>query len=266
MDLLLTDDYDALSRAAAEQMASLIAADPAATLVVATGETPIGAYRKLAARQAGNGFGGSCLRVVQLDEYLELAPDDRRSLYRWMDLAFLEPLGVPEANVIRLPVDAPDPEAACRAFDRAVAALGGIDLAVLGLGPNGHLGFNEPPADPDSPTRVVALSEASLESNARYWGGHDQVPRRAMTVGMAVLLAARRILLLVAGGHKREILRRVVQGPVTPDVPASFLQRIANVTIIADRTAWGASPAAGARPVGSDSQPEGAGRVARPRG
>lgn len=105
---------------------------------------------------------------------------------------------------------------------------------MLGLGPNGHLGFNEPPSGPEAPTRVVDLSEKSVLSNARYWGGEESVPRRAMTAGMDLLLGARRTLLLVSGAGKREILRRVVGGPVSPEVPASFLRRMDAVTVLAD--------------------------------
>ena len=135
--------------------------------------------------------------------------------------------------------DAPDPEGACRAYDRALQAAGGFDLAVLGLGPNGHLGFNEPPCGREAPTRVVSLTPQSVESNARYWGGPEQVPRRALTAGMAVLLTARRILLLAAGESKADILRRTLEGPINPDVPASYLQTVPGVTVIADRAAAG---------------------------
>ena len=100
------------------------------------------------------------------------------------------------------------------------------------------LGFNEPPADPQSSTRMVDLTEESIESNARYWGGRDQVPRRALTAGMAALLTARQTLLLVSGPHKHDILHRTVEGAVTSEVPASYLQGAANVTVIADRAAW----------------------------
>lgn len=237
MKVIVVADYEALSRAGADLVAAAIAANPAANLVVATGETPMGLYRELARRHRDGLLDTSSLRVFQLDAYLGLAPDDRRSLYRWMRESFLDPLGIPPERVVRLPGAAADPLAACRAYEDALRQAGGLDLSILGLGPNGHLGFNEPPADPRSPTRVVDLTEESLESNARYWGGRDQVPSRALTAGMGVLLAARQTLLVVAGERKRPILRRVLDGPPTPDVPASFLARAAGVTVIADRAA-----------------------------
>jgi len=238
VQLTIVDDYDALSRAGAELMADVIRERPNAAIILATGETPMGIYRELAARRQRDGLDTSRLRIFQLDDYLGTGPDDRRSLFGWMKRSFLDPLGVPDANVVRLPGNAADPEAACRAYDAAVQTAGGIDLAVLGLGPNGHLGFNEPPVDADAPTRIVTLTPASIESNARYWGGSDQVPQRALTAGMSILLAARQTLLVVSGAHKRAILRRAVEGPITPDVPASYLRHAANVTVLADKVAW----------------------------
>ena len=116
-------------------------------------------------------------------------------------------------------------------------ARSGVDLAVLGLGPNGHLGFNEPPSGRDAPTRVVELAPESIRSNARYWGSEDDVPRRAVTAGMSVLMAARTVILVVAGASKRAILREVLEGPVTERVPASFLQRHPRAVVLADRAA-----------------------------
>lgn len=238
MRLIITDNYEDLSRTAADMMAEAIAANPTATLVVATGSTPMGVYQELGKRRRNSGLDTTRLRVFQLDAYLGLAPDDRRSLYGWMERSLLEPLGVPPEQVVRLPGDTPDPAAACQAYDRAVAEVGGFDLAILGLGPNGHLGFNEPPSEPDAPTRVVDLTEESLISNAGYWGSRDDVPRQALTAGMAGLLAARTILLVVSGTHKHDILRQTIEGPVTPAVPASFLQQASGAIIIADRAAW----------------------------
>ncbi len=237
MRIVQVADYEAVSRAGADLLAGVLARNPQATVILATGETPMGMYRELAERRQRGELDASRLRVFQLDAYLGLAPDDRRSLYGWMLRSFLEPLGAPSHNVVRLPGDSADPDAACRAYEEAVTNAGGIDLAVLGLGPNGHLGFNEPPADPTSPTRVVDLTPESVESNARYWGGADQVPRRALTAGMAVLLAARQTLLVVSGERKRAILHRTLYGPISPDVPASYLRQASGVTVIADRAA-----------------------------
>ncbi|MBI3243174.1 MAG: glucosamine-6-phosphate deaminase [Chloroflexi bacterium] len=239
MRLFIFDDYQALSRAGAALVAEVVAARPTAALVLATGVTPMGLYQELAERRDRGAFDTSQLRIFQLDEYLGLGPDDQRSLFLWMKRAVLAPWAITPANVARLPGNSSEPQVACRVYDRAIEAVGGFDLAVLGLGSNGHLGFNEPPADPTSRTHIVALTEASVESNARYWGGRDQVPRQALTVGLAWLLAARHILLVVSGEHKRAILRRVVEGPVSPETPASYLQKAANVTVIADKAAWG---------------------------
>ncbi|HVA92570.1 MAG TPA: glucosamine-6-phosphate deaminase [Chloroflexota bacterium] len=244
MRIEIVDDYAALSRAAADYVAAVATAKPTAAMVLATGSSPMGAYEELVARRRSGAFAADRLRVFQLDAYLGLKRDDRRSLYRWLAESFLDPLQVPADHVVALPGDVADPEAACRAFDAAVRAAGGFDLSVLGLGPNGHLGFNEPPADPMSPTRVVNLTEESIISNARYWGGRDQVPRQAITAGLEVLLAARATLLLVSGAHKHTILRRALAGAPTPDVPASYLQSAANVTVIADRAAWNGDGAA----------------------
>jgi glucosamine-6-phosphate deaminase len=115
---------------------------------------------------------------------------------------------------------------------------GGCDIVVLGLGRNGHLGFNEPPAGPSAPTREVWLSAETIAANAHYWGGHAKVPARALTCGLSHILAARHKLLLVSGEQKRDILRRVMTGPVTPDAPASYLQKSAQVIVAADVAAW----------------------------
>jgi glucosamine-6-phosphate deaminase len=238
LDLIIVEDYEALSRAGTAWLAEGIRAKPGAAIVVATGDTPMGAYRELADRRSRGLIDTSRLRVFQLDAYLGLAPDDRRSLYGWTRRSFIEPLGIAEANVVRLVGDAPDPWEACRAYEATAREAGGFDLSILGLGPNGHLGFNEPPSPPDAPTRVVDLTPESLLSNARYWGGEEQVPRRALTCGMDLLLAARRTLLVVSGPHKHEVLHRALEGPQTPEMPASYLQSASNVTVLADRAAW----------------------------
>jgi glucosamine-6-phosphate deaminase len=240
--LVVTEDYDSLSGAGAAMLADFIVARPDATVVAATGDTPMGIYAELAGRRVRGELDASRLRVFQLDEYLGIGADDPRSLYGWLLRSFVRPLGIPETNVVRLRGDVEDVEAACAAYERAVEEADGFDLAILGLGPNGHLGFNEPPSEPGAPTRVVELTEASIESNARYWGGRQQVPRGAVTAGMSSLLSSRQVLLVVSGAHKSDILRRTLTGPPTPEVPSSLLQQAADVTVLADRAAWPFGP------------------------
>jgi glucosamine-6-phosphate deaminase len=238
MRLIVTKDYMAMSRCAARMVAEMLASHPAATIAIPTGETPAGFYRELAALHRLGAFDASHLRVFQLDEYLGVAPDDPRAFAGWIARAILDPLDISPAQVVRLHGEASDLYAACQQYDAAVAAAGGFDIAVLGLGANGHIAFNEPPTDPESPTRVVRLSDETRASNARYWGEQTHVPEHAVTCGMANILAARVKLLLVAGERKRDILRRVVDGPISPGVPASLLAASDGVTIIADEAAW----------------------------
>jgi glucosamine-6-phosphate deaminase len=213
MDLEVLPDYTALSQRAADMFCDAVALKPDAVVVLATGDTPMEMYRLVAERVERGELELTQLRVCQLDAYVGLPRSDTRSLYGWLARSVLEPWGIQPHQVMVLRDDSPDPDAACQAYDEALRQLGRYDLSVLGLGPNGHLGFNEPPSEPDSPTRVVELTEESIESNARYWGAREQVPRRALTAGMRALLEARQTLLLVAGASKREILRRALEEP-----------------------------------------------------
>jgi glucosamine-6-phosphate deaminase len=234
----VVDDPAWLARAAADAIAGAVAADGPVTIVPATGETPVATYAELADRHARGVFDASGVSVVQLDEYVGLADDDRRALFGWMDRTVLTPLDIDAGRVERLPTDG-DLASACAAFDESLAARGGIDLAILGLGTNGHLGFNEPPSDQTSATRAVELTPATIAANARYWGAEGDVPTRAVTLGLRALLEARHILLLVSGAAKHDIVRRALEGPVGQDVPASFVRHAkGSVTVLVDRAAW----------------------------
>ncbi|MDB4981639.1 MAG: glucosamine/galactosamine-6-phosphate isomerase [Myxococcales bacterium] len=234
-------DPAALARRAAHLIADAIALRPDAAIMVATGSTPMATYAELAEMRERGELDTSRVRAVQLDEYLGLTgDDDPRSLYGWMRRSFAEPLGIDDARVLRLDVSG-DAEAGCRAFDEAIDRAGGLDLAILGLGPNGHLGFNEPPSQPDSPSRTIELTPESLASNAPYWGGLEHTPRRAATAGMRVIMQARAVLLLVSGAHKREILSRTLDEEPTPDVPSSLLRLRDGVTVVCDRASRAAT-------------------------
>lgn len=244
MDLVVMDDYNAMSRRAAELVAGELHANPEAVIAVPTGATPQGFYAQLVALHRQGAFDASRLRVFQLDDYVGASADDPHSFYAWIKRDFLDPLGIASAQVTRLRGDRADIWRACDEYDAALRSVGGLDLAVMGLGGNGHIGFNEPPADPTSATHATALSAETIAANTRYWGEGIPVPSRAVTCGMANLLAARRQVVLVAGAEKQAILRRMVDGPVSAQVPASWLWRSAGCVIVADAAAWGRAPSA----------------------
>ena len=234
LNLMIFPDPSALAVAAADLIAAQVRARPELSVLVATGSTPMATYTELARRVQAGTLDMGRVTAVQLDEYLGLEQDDPRSLWGWMERSFVLPLGV--ARTLRLNAAGADLQRACADYDAALTALGGIDLAVLGLGPNGHLGFNEPPSPASAPTRAVDLTPGSRASNRSYWG--QDVPGQALTAGMNVILAARTTLLLVTGAHKRGVLRRVLSGPQTPDLPASLLAG-EGVSVLADRVALG---------------------------
>ncbi|MCB0093469.1 MAG: glucosamine-6-phosphate deaminase [Caldilineaceae bacterium] len=237
MNIIITDDYAAMSRRAADFVVAAITAKPDSALVFPTGGTPLGLYEELIRRYQQGAFDPSHLRIFLLDEYVGIGPEDERALLGWLQRTLFEPLHIQPAQITPLPGNAPDLEAACRKFDQAVRDAGGLDLAILGMGPNGHLGYNEPPANATAPTRVLKLTQSSLDTCAAAWGGRDRLLPHAITAGMDLLLDARQKLLMVNGAHKRAILHAALYGPVHPDVPASYLQQAENVTVIVDKAA-----------------------------
>lgn len=175
--------------------------------------------------------------TFNLDEYLELGPADPRSFNAFMRQNLFDHVNVPPGN-IHVPHDLPaDAEEECRRYEEAIAAAGGIDLQLLGIGHNGHIGFNEPGTSFSSRTRVVRLTDGTRMANARYFDSPDQVPRTAISVGIATIMECRRIILMASGSSKAEAVRQAVEGPVTESVPASVLQRHQDTTFVLDREA-----------------------------
>jgi glucosamine-6-phosphate deaminase len=230
-------DYDAMSRAAADIVTETVNARPGTAISVPTGSTPVGMFRELVARVESGALSFDQTQLFCLDEYVGVTARDPNSLTGWLYANFLTPARIPAANIHTLPATAPDLTAAAAGYEAEIAAAGGLELAVLGLGGNGHIAYNEPGSPGDSRTRVLSLTEESIEQARGYFQGRT-VPTEAITVGVGTLLESRNIVLMVSGASKAEVLRQSLRGPQTPDVPASFLQRAPDrLTVIADEAA-----------------------------
>jgi glucosamine-6-phosphate deaminase len=236
--LTVVPDAAAMSALAADIVVEVIAARPDAVISLPTGSTPLGMFDVLAARAARGEVDFGRIHLFCLDEYVGVTPDDPNSLTGWLQKALIDRIGLDPRRVHALPATAADLDAAAAEYERTLAALGGLDLAVLGLGPNGHIAYNEPGSAADSRTRVVALTPESREQARAYWEGDVAVPDRAITVGVGTLLAAKRVVLIVSGETKAEMLRRSLEDPMNAEVPASWL-RLAGprLHVIADAAA-----------------------------
>ncbi|HEV2065219.1 MAG TPA: glucosamine-6-phosphate deaminase [Thermomicrobiales bacterium] len=236
--LTVVEDYEALSSLAADLVVDCVTAHPSAAITLPTGETPRGMYEELVRRIRAGKLDFSRVRFFCLDDYLGTSIGDEVSLTGWLDEVFFQPARVPRQHIHLIPTDAPDPHAEAARYDRDIAAAGGLELAIVGLGPNGHVGFNEPGSPPDSRTRVVTLTEESREQNAAYYEGQQTIPPRAVTMGLGTILEARQLVLIVSGESKARILKATLEGAITPAVPGSFLRTAADrLRVIVDKPA-----------------------------
>jgi glucosamine-6-phosphate deaminase len=236
--VIVADTYEEMSVLAADIVAKAIREHPGSAITLPTGETPRGMYEELTRRiQTGEIDFGS-IEFFCMDDYLGKGIDDKASLTAWLDDAFLTPAKVHGPHIHFIPTLAENPQDAIAEYDMAIQHLGGFRLAVLGLGPNGHIGFNEPGSPIDAPTRIVDLTEESRNQNAAYYEEGEEIPAQAMTVGVQQFLEAQQVVLIVSGITKSGILRQSLEGPVTDEVPGSYLQTIAEkLTVIVDADA-----------------------------
>lgn len=235
MEIEIVQDYEAMSQLAAERVIAAVNKKPESVLVFPTGYTPLGLFQQLVKAAENDRVSFERASLVELDDYYGISMDDERNLYRWLEEDLVSKVGIRSKNVVRFKTNTDSPQDECERIEDAIDRLGGIDLLVLGLGTNGHLGFNEPGTEFDSRTRVITLSPASIESNARYWGSKDAVPRQGMTLGLKTLSSARQTLLLVSGERKAEILKKVLTVPIVSKYPATVLRTFDHVTVIADQ-------------------------------
>lgn len=237
MKIISARDYDHMSRQAANIISAQVILKPDSVLGLATGSSPIGTYKQLIDWYKKGDIDFSQVRTVNLDEYVGLDYSSNQSYIYFMRSNFFDHINVDIANT-NVPCGVNmDAEAECARYDGLIRALGGIDLQLLGLGPNGHIGFNEPDKCFTKGTHKVHLAEATIQANKRFFEKEEDVPQFAYTMGICDIMQAERVVMVVSGESKADIVRKAFFGEVTPEVPASILQLHKNFTLVADEAA-----------------------------
>ena len=237
MKLIRARDYAHMSRQAANIISAQVILKPDSVLGLATGSSPIGAYRQLIDWFNKGDVDFSKIKTVNLDEYIGLNAENEQSYAYFMRKNFFDHINVRSENTF-IPCGMNADEAQeCARYDALIRSLGGIDLQLLGLGPNGHIGFNEPDDVFTKGTHRVELTEATIQANKRFFESEEEVPRAAYTMGICDIMQAQRVVMVVSGEEKAEIVKKAFFGPVTPRVPASILQLHKDFTLVADEAA-----------------------------
>jgi glucosamine-6-phosphate deaminase len=244
VEAIIRPDRDSAAMLVARLAARELRTNPSLVLGLATGRTMEAVYRILVRMHHEEDLDFSLCRTFNLDEYVGLAPEDERSYRYYMNRRFFSQVNLDQRNTHLPNGMASDLEAECREYEQKIQRCGGIDLQLLGLGHAGHIGFNEPLSALRSRTRVKALSPVTIEQNAAFFGGAQNVPRRAVTMGVGTILECRRCLLLATGQNKAEVIAKAVEGPITSMISATALQLHARCTVVVDEAAAGKLAAA----------------------
>jgi len=237
MEIIIKPDYEAMSREAALIVGRVIREGPRPVIGLATGSTPEGMYHELVRQHRDEGLDFSRATTFNLDEYVGLAPDHPQSYHHYMRHHLFDHVNL-NRDRTHLPDGlSEDIPAHCRAYEQAIVEAGGIDVQVLGIGSDGHIGFNEPSSSLGSRTRIKTLTQETIAANARFFATSEQVPRHVITMGVGTIMDSRFCLVLASGGAKADIVARAVEGPVTSMVPASALQFHPRCSLIIDEAA-----------------------------
>ena len=235
--LIRCADAEAAGKAAATLYTALIQSKPDCLLGLATGSTPIPLYKELVKLYEAGELDFSKVRSVNLDEYKGLSGDHPQSYRYFMNDNLFDHVNIQKENTIVPDGLTEDVEAMCDAYEEKIEAWGGIDLQLLGIGHDGHIGFNEPADHFPVNTHCVDLTEETIEANKRFFASRDDVPRQAYTMGVGTIMNARKVLLIASGADKAEIIKKSFFGPVTPEIPASILQMHPDFTLVCDEAA-----------------------------
>ena len=237
MKIVIVDSAEEMGNRAADVFEAMIHAKPDCVLGLATGSTPLPLYRELIAREKAGRLSFENVRTANLDEYKGLHPDHPQSYRRFMQENLFDHISIKPENTIVPMGMTNDPETMCRLYEEKIAAWGGIDLQLLGIGHDGHVGFNEPEETFPDDTHEVHLTPMTREANKRFFDSIDEVPTAAFTMGIGTIMKARKVLLIANGKGKAEIVKKSFFGPVCPQVPASILQLHPDFTLVIDEEA-----------------------------
>lgn len=242
MRIIEAKDYKELSKHAANIIAAQIVMKPDCVLGLATGSSPIGTYDQLVEKYENGDLDFSQVSSVNLDEYRGLDHENDQSYYYFMHEHLFDRVNIKAENTNVPDGTNPDAENECKRYEELIRSYGGVDLQLLGLGHNGHIGFNEPAPAFEKETHCVDLTESTIEANKRFFASADDVPKQAYTMGIGTIMRAKKILVVVSGADKADIVAKAFFGDVTPEVPASILQMHPDVTIVGDTEALAKIP------------------------
>ncbi|MBO6158362.1 MAG: glucosamine-6-phosphate deaminase [Firmicutes bacterium] len=235
--VLVCDSYETLSKKAAGILAGIVNVKPDAVLGLATGSSPVGTYKELIKLYEAGLLDFSKVRTYNLDEYYPLAPENDQSYHYFMNVNLFDHVNIDKESVHVPDGNAADMNEACASYEAMLNEIGGVDIQVLGIGGNGHIGFNEPCDEFVGPTHVVSLTESTIQANSRFFEKIEDVPTKAISMGIGSIMKAKKILLVANGAGKAEAIAKTLEGPIVPQVPASILQLHPDVTIIVDEAA-----------------------------
>lgn len=239
MKVIVENNYDMVSKKAAELVNNEIAKNPNIVLGLATGSTPVGMYKELINKHKSEGTDFSKVKTFNLDEYVGLDGEHSQSYRYFMNDELFNHINIELKNTFVPNGKAEDLDRVCKEYDEKIKEAGGIDLQILGIGQNGHIAFNEPARELNAYTSVVDLTESTINVNSRFFNSIDEVPKTAISMGIASILKAKKIILLASGKNKKEVIKQLLENPVlSTEFPASMLLCHPDVTVIVDRDAY----------------------------
>lgn len=237
MRIILCDNYDEISEQGAKLVASQVILKPDCVLGLATGSTPVGLYSNLIAMYEKGELDFSGVTSFNLDEYYPISPENPNSYKYFMNENLFDRINIKKENTFIPDGSCSNPQECCVEYEKLIEEHGGIDLQLLGIGENGHIGFNEPDENLNSVTHVTKLTESTIKANSRFFNSIDEVPTHALTMGIATILKSRKIILLASGCSKHEAVKQLVTDAITTETPATMLKVHPDVVLICDREA-----------------------------